>query len=80
MGYEVWFLWYHEIGTSLSKRIESVEHFKQELAKYIEYYNYKRIKAKLKGMSSVQYRALMPNRLPNDITCLTLGGSSRREN
>ena len=39
------------------KEFESVEHFKQELAKYIEYYNHKRIKAKLKGMSPVQYRA-----------------------
>lgn len=38
------------------KEFESVEHFKQELAKYIEYYNHKRIKAKLKGMSPVQYR------------------------
>ncbi|MGX5576509.1 IS3 family transposase, partial [Bacillus toyonensis] len=35
---------------------ESVEHFKRELAKYIDYYNHKRIKAKLKGMSPVQYR------------------------
>lgn len=35
---------------------ESVEHFKQELEKYIEYYNNKRIKAKLKGLSPVQYR------------------------
>jgi transposase InsO family protein len=39
------------------KEFESVEHFQQELAKYIEYYNHKRIKAKLKGMSPVQYRA-----------------------
>jgi putative transposase len=39
------------------KEFESVEHFKQELAKYIEYYNHKRIKAKLKGMSPGQYRA-----------------------
>ncbi|RUT46612.1 hypothetical protein EJP82_10150, partial [Paenibacillus anaericanus] len=31
-------------------------HFKQELSKYIHYYNNKRIKAKLKGMSPVQYR------------------------
>jgi putative transposase len=38
------------------KEFESVEHFKQELEKYIEYYNHKRIKAKLKGMSPVQYR------------------------
>lgn len=39
------------------KEFESITHFKQELAKYIEYYNHKRIKAKLKGMSPVQYRA-----------------------
>ncbi|PFL57261.1 hypothetical protein COJ27_29985 [Bacillus cereus] len=38
------------------QELESVEHFKKELAKYVEYYNYKRIKAKLKGMSPVQYR------------------------
>lgn len=37
------------------KEFESVEHFKLELEKYIEYYNNKRIKAKLKGMSPVQY-------------------------
>ena len=37
------------------KEFESVEHFKQELEKYIEYYNNKRLKAKLK-MSPVQYR------------------------
>ena len=37
------------------KEFESVEHFKKELEKYIEYYNMKRIKAKLK-MSPVQYR------------------------
>lgn len=35
---------------------ESVVHFKEELAKYIDYYNHKRIKAKLKGLSPVQYR------------------------
>lgn len=38
------------------KEFESVEHFKLELEKYIDYYNNKRIKAKLKGMSPVQYR------------------------
>ncbi len=38
------------------KEFHSMEHFKSELAKYIEYYNHKRIKAKLKGMSPVQYR------------------------
>ncbi len=37
------------------KEFESIEHFKKELAKYIEYYNTKRIKAKFK-MSPLQYR------------------------
>ncbi len=37
------------------KEFESVEHFKEELKKYVEYYNTKRLKAKLK-MSPVQYR------------------------
>lgn len=36
--------------------VESIEHFKRELVKYMDYYNNKRIKAKLKGMSPVQYR------------------------
>ncbi|MEI4769719.1 IS3 family transposase [Psychrobacillus sp. FJAT-51614] len=40
------------------KEFESIEHFKLELAKYIEYYNNKRIKAKLKGQSPIQYRTL----------------------
>ncbi|GIO35135.1 transposase [Paenibacillus albilobatus] len=38
------------------KEFESIAHFKKELSKYIDYYNNKRIKAKLKGMSPVQYR------------------------
>lgn len=38
------------------KEFESIEHFKQELENYIHYYNHKRIKVKLKGMSPVQYR------------------------
>lgn len=38
------------------KEFESIAHFKQELSKYIDYYNNKRIKAKLKGLSPVQYR------------------------
>lgn len=35
---------------------ESIGQFKEELANYIDYYNNKRIKAKLKGLSPVQYR------------------------
>ena len=42
-------LFYHEKFTSL-------EAFKIELKNYIEYYNHKRIKSKLKGLSPVQYR------------------------
>lgn len=37
------------------KEFESIEHFKEELEKYIHYYNTKRIKAKLK-LSPVEYR------------------------
>jgi len=36
------------------KEFESLEHFKVELEKYINYYNHKRIKAKLK-MSPVKF-------------------------
>lgn len=34
----------------------SIEEFENELKKYIKWYNYKRIKLRLKGMSPVQYR------------------------
>ena len=36
---------------------KSMEHFKKDLKEYIDWYNNKRIKMKLKGMSPVQYRA-----------------------
>ncbi|USG67096.1 IS3 family transposase [Brevibacillus ruminantium] len=39
-----------------TQEFESVEQFKRELVKYIDYYNNKRIKTKLKGLSPVQYR------------------------
>lgn len=42
------------------QEFESMEHFKRELEKYIYYYNHKRIKAKLKGLSPVQYRVQSP--------------------
>jgi transposase InsO family protein len=38
------------------QEFESMGHFKRELELYIEYYNHKRIKGKLKGLSPVQYR------------------------
>ena len=38
------------------QKFDSMEEFMVELEKYIDYYNNKRIKAKLKGLSPVQYR------------------------
>lgn len=38
------------------QEFESMNHFKLELELYIEYYNHKRSKGKLKGLSPVQYR------------------------
>uniref|UniRef100_UPI0005C465FC IS3 family transposase n=1 Tax=Priestia megaterium TaxID=1404 RepID=UPI0005C465FC len=38
------------------QEFESMEHFQQELERYIAYYNHKRIKVKLKGLTPVEYR------------------------
>lgn len=38
------------------REFSSMEEFQSELEKYIDYYNNNRIKAKLKGLSPVQYR------------------------
>jgi transposase InsO family protein len=38
------------------QKFQSMEHFKEELVEYIDYYNNKRIKSALKNMSPVQYR------------------------
>lgn len=38
------------------QEFDNIEHFKRELEQYIDYYNHKRIKVKLKGLSPVQYR------------------------
>lgn len=35
---------------------ESVEHIIRKIEEYIDYYNKKQIKSKLKGLSPVQYR------------------------
>lgn len=37
-------------------KYNSLEHFIEELEKYIYYYNNERIKQKLKGMTPIQYR------------------------
>ena len=38
------------------KEFNSMEHFEKELADYIHYYNHKRMKAKLKDLSPIEYR------------------------
>ena len=44
----------------------SVEEFEKELKQYIWWYNNKRIKLRLKGMSPVQYRAQYYKELKNE--------------
>ena len=39
-----------------TKEYNLLEELKEEIIKYIDYYNNKRIKCKLKGMSPVNYR------------------------
>ncbi len=43
-------------GLLYLQEFESMEHFKQELINYPDYYNSRRIKAKLKGLPSVLHR------------------------
>ena len=38
------------------QEFESMEHFKQELVEYLDYYNNRRIKAKLKGLPPAVHR------------------------
>ena len=38
------------------QKFDSLEHFKQELADYLDYYNNHRIKIKLKGLPSALHR------------------------
>ena len=39
-----------------ANKFESIEEFERALRKYFDWYNNKRIKLRLKGMSPVQYR------------------------
>ena len=40
-------------------KFDSSNHFIESLEEYIDYYNNRRIKSRLKGKSPVQYRALL---------------------
>ncbi len=39
-----------------NQKFSSIEHFSKELSEYMDYYNNRRIKVKLKGLSPVQFR------------------------
>lgn len=39
-----------------NQKFSSIEHFSRELAEYIDYYNNRRIKSKLNGLSPVEFR------------------------
>ncbi|WP_178860669.1 IS3 family transposase, partial [Thiomicrorhabdus cannonii] len=39
-----------------AKAFKDADHLIQEVHDYIEYYNHKRIKQKLKGLSPIEYR------------------------
>lgn len=43
------------------QEFENIEHFERELEEYIYYYNHKRMKAKLKDLSPVEYRIQVLN-------------------
>ena len=45
-----------EIFYGYEKTLHSLEQLEQTIVDYIDYYNNKRIKVKLKGLSPVQYR------------------------
>ena len=45
------------------QQFQSMEHFKQELVEYLDYYNNHRIKAKLKGLPPAIYRQQAPSGL-----------------
>ena len=45
-----------EMFYGYEKTFKSIEHLEQAIVEYIDYYNNKRIKVKLKGLSPVQYR------------------------
>ncbi|WP_369833476.1 IS3 family transposase [Companilactobacillus pabuli] len=47
-----------KVGTVHNNEYSSYEHLKEEISKYIYYYNNKRIKAKLAGKTPVEYRNL----------------------
>ena len=62
--------WNRRCFYGYEKHFSSLEDLEQAIVNYINYYNNKRIKVKLKGHSSVQYRT----KSFGEINCLTFGG------
>ena len=59
------------------QEFQSMEHFKQELIEYLDYYNNRRIKAKLKGLPPAIHRQQALSAAWTILTskyCLTVGG------
>lgn len=50
------FFWILKQEMYYEKSFKTYEEFKEAIETYIEYYNHKRVKRKLAGMSPVQYR------------------------
>ena len=46
----------HACQEATGEEFQSMEHFKQELIEYLDYYNNRRIKAKLKGLPPAIHR------------------------
>ncbi|WP_227417462.1 IS3 family transposase, partial [Streptococcus pneumoniae] len=58
-----------EMFYGYEKSFQSLKQLEQAIVDYIDYYNNKRIKVKLKGLSPVQYRTKSFQK----INCLTFG-------
>ena len=58
----MWLLFEFYLSTDIDnimlylQKFQSMEHFKQELVEYLDYYNNRRIKAKLKGLPPAIHR------------------------
>ncbi len=58
------------------QEFQSMEHFKQELVEYLDYYNNRRIKAKLKGLAAYNSQTASPFSCLNNFYFKTLSNFS----
>ena len=50
------FFWVLKLELFYFEKFKSIENFRENVDEYIDYYNNRRIKAKIKGLSPVEYR------------------------